>query len=235
TLAGVGAREPVVFDYRPEAGSLLPVAGDWDGDGKDTVGLYSPATHTFYLKRKNSKNRKADTVVFDPGPGDWIPVAGDWNRDGTDTVGVYDPATATFMLRDENSSGEPDATMTIEGATASAALVPGAGDWDYEVGDVVVPGHKEAFCWLDSQRIIGNRDMQFRDCNTNQGLTAGWCDIYIRNTDCQWIDITGLAPGNYQLTVTVNPAGLIRESDPTNNSASVKVHVPEPRRLAKAP
>jgi hypothetical protein len=223
--------DTVVVD--PGPGDWVPIAGDWNDDDVDTVGLYDRATGVFALKDANASGAPDLTFAFgEPG---MVPIAGDWNRDGVDTVGIYDPATATFMLRDENSAGEPDATMSIEAGAAAAALSPVAGDWDYEVGDVLVPGNKEAFCWLDTQRILGNRDMQFRDCNTDQGLTAGWCDIYIRNTDCQWIDITGLAPGNYQLTVTVNPLGRIRESDPTNNSASVKVHVPEPRRLAKAP
>jgi hypothetical protein len=205
-------------------GDWLPIAGDWDGDGVDTVGLYDRATGVFALRNSNASGPADVTFAF--GAGGAAPLAGDWDRDGTDTVGVYDAAAATFALRNANEAGEPDAVAAIDGA--AAGLEPVAGDWDYEPGDILLPGRKEAFCWIDSQRISGARDLQYRNCD-NQGLTAGWCDIYIRNTDCQWIDITDLEPGVYQLTVTVNAARLISEADTTNNSASVKVRVPGAR------
>jgi hypothetical protein len=221
----------VVLD--PGPGDWVPVAGDWDGDDVDTPGLYDRETGVFALRNEN-RSGGADLAFAFGAPG-LVPLAGDWNRDGVDTVAVFDPATGTFSQRDDNSTGDADATLTLEASAPFDSLVPVAGDWDYEPGDVVVPGHKEAFCWLDTQRISGNRDMQFRDCNTDQGLTAGWCDIYIRNTDCQWIDITGLAPGTYQLTVAVNGSRLINESDYTNNAASIKVRIPASKHVAKAP
>ncbi len=36
------------------AGNWKPIVGDWNGDGKDTVGLYDPTTTRFYLKNSNS-------------------------------------------------------------------------------------------------------------------------------------------------------------------------------------
>ena len=50
------------------------------------------------------------------------------------------------------------------------------------------PGVKQAFCWVDFRRISGtspgNSTLQ-----PNQGITAGWADVYNRGLDCQWIDI----------------------------------------------
>ena len=37
---------------QPEAG-WLPIAGDWNGDGKDTIGLYDPTKAVFYLRNTN--------------------------------------------------------------------------------------------------------------------------------------------------------------------------------------
>jgi hypothetical protein len=224
-------RKATVVTMEAGAGDWVPVAGDWNGDDVDSVGLYDRATGAIALKNVNESG--PPDLVYALGAGGATPIAGDWNGDGADTIGLYDPATATFALHDEHAAGEPDAVVSFEGSAADG-LVPLAGDWDYEPGALLLPGRKEAFCWLDTQRISGTRELQFRDCNVNQGLTAGWCDIYVRNTDCQWIDITGLAPGVYQVTITVNAAGLINESDQTNNSASVKVRIPAPRRQ-KAP
>src|SRR5262249_21636410 len=43
---------------------------------------------------------------------------------------------------------------------------------------------------------------------------------------CQYIDITGLDPGNYTLRMVVNPAGLIAEATTNNNVTLVPVTIP---------
>jgi hypothetical protein len=65
-------------------------------------------------------------------------------------------------------------------------------------------------------------------CN-EQGISVGWADRYSYTLSGQWIDITGLAPGDYILRVTVNrpdgpgfPEGLNLYSDVT----SIKVRLP---------
>jgi hypothetical protein len=49
--------------------------------------------------------------------------------------------------------------------------------------------------------------------------------------DCQWIDVTGVPPGNYLLRVTINggPNGshIFAESDYTDNIATVPVTIPK--------
>jgi Lysyl oxidase/Bacterial Ig domain len=49
------------------------------------------------------------------------------------------------------------------------------------------------------------------------GISPGKADVYSAQTTDQWIDITGLAPGDYTLTGTVNPFGYIDEFDVSNN------------------
>lgn len=85
----------------------VPVAGDWDGDGKDTVGLYDPANAHFYLINQNSSMPGA-VISFGyeglPQPVPWTPLVGDWTGTGHDTIGLYDPANTHFYLAGENSS-----------------------------------------------------------------------------------------------------------------------------------
>src|SRR3990170_4827476 len=94
----VDGNAEAAFRYGPRAVDWLPVAGDWDGDGDTTVGLFDPVNSTFYLSNTNSAGG-AD-VVFRYGRkgAGWLPAAGDWDGDGQTTVGLFDPATATFFL-----------------------------------------------------------------------------------------------------------------------------------------
>jgi hypothetical protein len=62
------------------------------------------------------------------------------------------------------------------------------------------------------------------NCNY-QGIQPGRGDIYESNLDCQWIDTTDVAPGEYDLWVTLNTEQLLPESDYTNDSAMIPVTV----------
>jgi hypothetical protein len=86
---------------------------------------------------------------------------------------------------------------------------------------VVVTGRKQAFCLADMKQIDPGAH-QFFECS-KQGLSRGWADVYDWDVDCQWIDVSGVAPGSYTLRVTVNPEGLLPDSDRTNNVFTMPV------------
>src|SRR5687767_3904664 len=93
-------------------------------------------------------------------------------------------------------------------------------------GRSVNVARKQAFCLRDNVPYSSSSGpSRGYDCD-NQGITAGWEDIYPKNLDCQWLDITGLPGGNYTLRVTVNPSRVFRESNYGNNTASVTVQIP---------
>jgi hypothetical protein len=99
-----------------------PVAGDWDGNGTATIGIYRNGS--FYLRNSNTLGF-ADLVFTFGQLGDQ-PVAGDWNGDGIDTVGVYRPSTGQFLLRNSNTSGIPELSFYL-GNLGDVGI---AGDWD---------------------------------------------------------------------------------------------------------
>jgi hypothetical protein len=92
-------------------------------------------------------------------------------------------------------------------------------------GQTVATGHKQAFCLLDLDPNSANAGEPKYHC-LNQGISAGWADVYDRYLDCQWVDITGVAPGTYTLEVSINPGQTIRESNYGNNVARTTVTVP---------
>ena len=87
-------------------------------------------------------------------------------------------------------------------------------------------GRKQAFCALDSDRYWSDAGPSKYDCQ-DQGVSVGWADTYGSGLDCQWIDITDVAPGDYTLEVEANPARLIAEKDYANNIARVHVTIPD--------
>lgn len=97
-----------------------PVAGDWNGDGIDTIGVYRNGT--FYLRNSNT-NGIAD-LAFSFGTAGDQPVVGDWNGDGVDTIGIF--RNGTFYLRNSNSSGSADLTFSL-GVAGDVGI---AGDWN---------------------------------------------------------------------------------------------------------
>jgi hypothetical protein len=132
---GSGLPNADVHDLVYDAGTGVLVAGTF-GRGAwalsnfiaptpTTVGVYDPATATWYLRNSNSAGAP-DIPPFAYGFTGTVPVAGDWDGDGTTAVGVYDPNTFTWYLRNEDSAGPPDAGQFQYGG---AGWLPVAGDW----------------------------------------------------------------------------------------------------------
>ncbi|MEU5808696.1 VCBS repeat domain-containing M23 family metallopeptidase [Streptomyces sp. NPDC047718] len=113
--SGVATRSVVEFGNTP----MVPVVGDFDGNGSDTQSAYDPTTSTFYLT--NSGNTAQSTMVFGV-PGS-RPVLGRWDG-GTDQIGVYMPETGKFHLRRE------DGSVTAFAFGNGGDWRPVAGDWD---------------------------------------------------------------------------------------------------------
>jgi hypothetical protein len=105
-----------------------PVAGDWDGDGVDSVGVFRIVNGSgqFFLTNAadNSQNPQVDVTSFF-GNGDDIAVAGDWNGDGIDTIGVWRKTIRTFFLSDDNININQ---QFIFGNSSNDR--PFVGDWD---------------------------------------------------------------------------------------------------------
>jgi len=98
----------------------VPVAGDWNGDGVDTVGVYR---NNAFLLRNSNTTGIADIAVPFGIPGD-VPLAGDWNGDGIDTIGVR--RGGAFLLRNSNTAGGADLVIPF----GLASDIPIVGDWN---------------------------------------------------------------------------------------------------------
>jgi hypothetical protein len=138
----------------------------------------------------------------------------------------------------------PDPSATVEDRSSTGAYMkfvklPGhnhfhiMGAYTYELAGRYVSKAGVGFCMLDGYRASGWKWFKPKYIGAGpdtwcahadrtaafirMGISPGKADYYPSQTADQWIDITGLAPGDYTLTGTVNPFGYIDESDVSNN------------------
>jgi hypothetical protein len=104
-----------------------PVVGDWNADGKDTIGIFRQGS--FYLR--NTLTSGVADVTFIYGIASDQPFVGDWNADGVDTIGVF--RAGKWFLRNTNTSGI--AEFTFYYGTGNDIAVPG--DFNGDTADTV--------------------------------------------------------------------------------------------------
>ncbi len=103
----------------------LPIAGDWDGDGVDTIGVYIVELGVFSLRDSNTPGTPDHALVMG-NPGD-EPIAGKWDNTMThDGVGVYRPSNGLLFGKRALTNGYADYTMVL-GNPGDHGI---AGDWD---------------------------------------------------------------------------------------------------------
>jgi hypothetical protein len=126
-----------------------PVAGDWDGDGMDTIGVYRGGT--FHL-RNSLDAGPADRILTFGVSGDRA-LAGDWDGDGIATVGVYRAADSLFYLSNNPRRGVSDVVVTY----GVAGDIPIVGDWDGDGRDTVGV-YREGVFYLRNSNTSGEAD-----------------------------------------------------------------------------
>ncbi|MEO1271300.1 MAG: lysyl oxidase family protein, partial [Myxococcota bacterium] len=102
--------------------------------------------------------------------------------------------------------------------------------YDLNADTLLDIGSKNGFCVIDigvyDPNLVQTSDGRCRGYScSNQGITAGCQDTYSASLQCQWIDVTGLPDGDYDVIVITNPAGEIPELTLDNNSGTVRVRM----------
>lgn len=110
----------------------LPISGDWDGDGKDSIAVYRPGTGETFFTNDDMANASTLSVTINPGIdfiaflgiAEDLPFAGDWNGDGKDSLGLWRPSTTEMILSDDNIN------LRAVFPFGQSTDQPIAGDWD---------------------------------------------------------------------------------------------------------
>jgi surface antigen len=120
---------PGVNDFSWGRTGDIPLAGNWDAVGGDTVGLRRGST--FYLSNYNQAG-PPNVRTFSWGRATDIPIVGDWDGDGKDTIGLR--RGNRFYLSNNNQANPPG---VISFKWGRATDIPIAGNWDGVGGDTV--------------------------------------------------------------------------------------------------
>jgi hypothetical protein len=105
--------------------SDLPIAGDWNGDGIDTIGVYRNSTGFFYLSDSNTAPA-VNYLVLLGNPGD-TPFSGRWvNTMNHDGLGVFRPSNGILYEKVNLTSGYSD-YFAVFGNPGDTGF---AGDWN---------------------------------------------------------------------------------------------------------
>lgn len=130
----------------------VPVAGDWNGDGVDSIGIFRNGQ--FFLRNSNTTGF-AD-IQFAFGASGDIPIAGDWDGDGVDTVGIV--RGNEVFLRNSNTTGGADLQF-VYGSPGDTFI---AGDWDGDGKDTLGAFRStNGFVYLRNTNSTGFAEVEF--------------------------------------------------------------------------
>ena len=160
----------------------FPVVGDWNGDGKDTIGVArndGAGNIDWYLRNTNSTG--GSNVRFSFGDADTdLPVVGDWNGDGKDTIGVariIGAGKIEWFLRNSNSTGGSNRRFTFGDAATDWPVV---GDWNGDRNDSIgvarMSGASQIVWYLRNSNSTGGSNLKFSfgNPNTDWPVVGDW-------------------------------------------------------------
>jgi serine-aspartate repeat-containing protein C/D/E len=109
----------------------VPLTGDWNGDGIDTIGIFRRGH--WVLDTDGDGQFSSSDAVFDLGTEQDLPVVGDFNGDGIDEIGVYRRGAWHIDSNGDRILGEGDLLARFGGPHDR----PVVGDFDGEGRDLL--------------------------------------------------------------------------------------------------
>ena len=113
-----------VFRYGEQPDT--PLAGDWNGDGLDSVAVFRAGEWTLNARGDGRLTAQDDKAPF--GEAGDIPIVGDWNGDGTTNLGVV--RGDVWIIDSDGDRRITGNDLQIAIPKPNSEAVPIVGDWD---------------------------------------------------------------------------------------------------------
>lgn len=94
------------------------------------------------------------------------------------------------------------------------------------IGGNEVMGRKQGFFFVDNAPYCTNAGPPgVPGLLPGMRISAGWADVYLATYSCQWIDITDVPDGIYELRVSVDDRDIIAEADTHANEVALTIEI----------
>lgn len=163
-------REGEVDRYRYGVAGDIPIVGDFDGDGRDTVSIVRD--REWHINDELKSGVASKVFVYGRTTQGDIPIAGDWNGNGADGIGIV--RESEWHLRHTPSAGAGQ--IVFRYGRLGEGDVPVVGDWTGDGADEV--GIVRDVDWhLRFALASGPADKVFRYGSASSGdrpVTGDW-------------------------------------------------------------
>ncbi len=133
------------------------VAGDFNGDGIDTVSTFNNGTWKIFNINNVVSGYPTSPLTANFGLAGDLPVVGDWDGDGVETIGTFRPSTGQFFL--SNSNTTPAINFQIQ--FGQNGDLPVAGDWNGDGIDTVGVFRPGANTFFLTNQNVANPPIDF--------------------------------------------------------------------------
>jgi hypothetical protein len=123
----VGASGPISLQWGLSGD--VPVAGDYDGDGKTDFSIFRPSSNTWWIMR--SSDGGSHSVMFGTSGDKTAPA--DYDGDGKTDAALYRPSTGTWYIRKSSDSSTYQMQFGLSTDTPAPADYDGDGRADIAV------------------------------------------------------------------------------------------------------
>ena len=119
--APTGASSLFLVNYNSKPATFIPIPGDYYGEGRASLAIYSPRNGIFEYARADGSDPRV--VVFGGADPSFIPIPGDYFGEGKTSLAIYSPKNGLFEYA--HSDGSDPRVVAFGGSDPSFIPIPG--------------------------------------------------------------------------------------------------------------